>query len=61
MVKSFRLTFDYVLYEMSYQNVVLYNAVLPNYNANKRDKANNETKESKMTVGEMFSVLKTSQ
>lgn len=31
MVKAFGLTVDYVLNEMSYQNVIMYSAVLPSY------------------------------
>lgn len=33
MVKAFNLSFEYVLYEMSYPNVILYSATLPTYNA----------------------------
>lgn len=31
MVKSFNVTIDYVLYDMSYANVMLYSATLPDY------------------------------
>lgn len=33
MVKAFNLSFEYVLYRMSYPNVILYSATLPTYNA----------------------------
>lgn len=39
MAKSYRLTFDYVLYEMSYVNLLMYGAVLPGYGSRK-DKKN---------------------
>ena len=29
MAKAYNLTFDYILYKMSFANVRLYNAVLP--------------------------------
>jgi hypothetical protein len=31
VVKGFNLSIDYVLYEMSYANVIMYNAVIPSY------------------------------
>jgi len=37
-VKSFGVTFDFVLYELSYANLVLYSAVLPTYNSDKEGK-----------------------
>ncbi|MCQ2058669.1 MAG: hypothetical protein MJY71_02425 [Bacteroidaceae bacterium] len=36
-VKAFNLSIDYVLYDMSYANVILYGATLPTY-ISKRDK-----------------------
>lgn len=39
--KSFpQLTFDYILYELSYVNLVLYSSVLPNYDDQKSDVIN---------------------
>lgn len=32
-VKAFGLTFEQVLYELSYPNLILYNAVLPSYHS----------------------------
>lgn len=32
MVKGFNLPIDYVLYEMSYTNMIMYSSVLPSYN-----------------------------
>ena len=37
-VKGFNLPIDYVLYEMSYVNIILYSAVLPVYHPNKDGK-----------------------
>lgn len=31
MSKSYRLTPDYILWEMSFANVTMYNAILPSY------------------------------
>lgn len=31
MAKTYTLPFDYVLYEMSYANTILYGAVIPTY------------------------------
>lgn len=36
--KAYCLTFDYVLYDMSYANVVMYSAVLPSYKTDKDGK-----------------------
>lgn len=38
MAKAYNLTFDYILYEMSFANVRLYNAVLPSYSTQKDNK-----------------------
>lgn len=36
--KAFCLSFDYVLYDMSYANIILYGATLPSYrNGKKKD------------------------
>lgn len=35
MVKCFNLSIEYVLYEMSYVNLVLYSAVIPSYHSEK--------------------------
>lgn len=35
MAKAYNLTFDYILYKMSFANVRLYNAVLPSFSAKK--------------------------
>ena len=35
MAKAYNLPFDYVLYEMSYANMVMYGAVLPSYKSPK--------------------------
>lgn len=36
-VKAFNLPIDYVLYDMSYQNVIMYSACLPSYSAKRKD------------------------
>ena len=33
--KGFNLTFDYVLYDMSYANAILYSSVLPSFDSEK--------------------------
>lgn len=35
--KAYALTFDDVLYNVSYANVILYGAVLPSYNSRKKE------------------------
>ncbi|WP_320980051.1 hypothetical protein [Bacteroides sp.] len=35
MVKAYNLPIDYVLYDMSYANMIMYGAVLPSYTSNK--------------------------
>ena len=42
MSKAFSLPFDYVLYDMSYANVIMYSAVLPSYNSKKKDGDTNQ-------------------
>ena len=37
-VKAYNLPINYVLYEMSYPNIILYGAVLPSYSSKKKDK-----------------------
>lgn len=38
VVKGYNLPVEYVLYEMSYVNMIMYGAVIPNYNGRKRTK-----------------------
>lgn len=38
MVKAYNLPIDYVLYDMSYANMIMYGAVLPNYSDKKNKK-----------------------
>jgi hypothetical protein len=43
MAKGYNLSFDYVLYEMSYSNIIMYSSVLPSYDSDSdNDKKNNE-------------------
>lgn len=37
-MKTYGLTPDYVLYDLSYANVMLYNAVIPEYRSRSRNK-----------------------
>lgn len=50
MVKSYNLTFDYVLYKMSFANVRMYNAVIPTYSPTKDKKDTEE--EAKVISGD---------
>lgn len=36
MVKGYTLPLDYVLYDMSYANVLMYGAVLPSYDSDEK-------------------------
>lgn len=42
MVKAYNLSPDYVLYDMSYANVLLYGAVLPSYDNEKTEEGKSE-------------------
>ena len=37
-MKAYNLPIDYVLYEMSYANMIMYGSVLPSYNSRKDNK-----------------------
>lgn len=44
MVKGYSLSIDYVLYEMSYANMIMYGSVLPSYSDKNKGSINdNET------------------
>jgi len=43
MAKGYNLAMDYVLYEMSYANMVMYGAVLPGHGRKKGDEKDNGT------------------
>ncbi len=49
MVKAFNLPIDYVLYEMSYANMILYSASLPSYKKPK-DRSKTDPKAQKHEV-----------
>lgn len=36
-MKAFNLPLDYVLYDMSYANMIMYGAVLPSYKSSKKN------------------------
>jgi hypothetical protein len=40
IVKAYNWTLDYVLYELSYVNMIMYSSVLPSYDSNKDKKSN---------------------
>lgn len=42
VVKNFNLPIDYVLYEMSYANALLYNSVIPTTDTKKKSEFNEE-------------------
>ncbi|MEL7586663.1 MAG: hypothetical protein AAGU19_08100 [Prolixibacteraceae bacterium] len=42
VAKGYNLTPDYVLYKMSYANVIMYSAVLPSYDDEKESKEDEE-------------------
>ena len=41
-MKWYRQSFDYVLYDMSYENLVLYGATIPSIDTDKKDNKNND-------------------
>jgi len=47
-VKSFNVTFEYVLYEISYENVILYSRTLPSYNPDKNNKDKKSSSDGKV-------------
>ena len=44
-VKGFNLPIDYVLYDMSYVNLIMYGAVLPSYNSQTEKKDDDKKQE----------------
>jgi hypothetical protein len=42
-VKAFNLPIEYVLYDMSYANVILYGASLPTYQSKRKNEKTHET------------------
>lgn len=42
MVKAFTLPIEYVLYDMSYANIIMYSACLPSYTSGKDKKGNDD-------------------
>lgn len=42
MVKAYNLSIDYVLYDMSYANILLYGAVLPSFDNEKTEVGESE-------------------
>jgi hypothetical protein len=54
VAKSYNLTFDYVLYELSYANMLMYSAVLPQYSSpSKKD-----NKKTGISTGSLFEIMK---
>lgn len=41
-MKGYNLPIDYVLYDMSYVNMIMFGAVIPNYNSQKKGKGEKE-------------------
>jgi len=46
MVKGFNLPIDYILYDMSYANMIMYSSVLPSYNSKKDRKGDEKDNDS---------------
>lgn len=46
-MKWYRQSFDYVLYEMSYENIVLYGATIPSFD---NDKKEGDTKDETLSA-----------
>lgn len=55
VAKAYGWTPDYVLYELSYTNMIMYSAVLPTGSGSKKDKKEGKRK---MNTKEMFSFFK---
>lgn len=44
MAKGYGLSIKYVLYDMSYANMIMYSAVIPSYNSEKGNSSSNDSK-----------------
>ena len=42
VVKGYSLPIDYVLYDMSYTNMIMFGAVIPSYNSKRKSKDSKE-------------------
>lgn len=42
MVRAYNFTIEYVLYDLSYANMIMYSAVIPSYKSRKDKKADEE-------------------
>lgn len=42
VVKGYNLPIDYVLYDMSYTNMIMFGAVIPSYNSKRKGKDSKE-------------------
>ncbi len=49
-VKGFNLPIDYVLYDMSYVNLIMFGAVLPSYHSQTDGKAGDKDKQEEIRV-----------
>ena len=47
-VKSFGVSFDYVLYDLSYVNLLMYSSTLPSYETGKKGKNGGESEEQEV-------------
>lgn len=55
-VKSFNVSIEYVLYECSYENLILYSRTLPSYNSdkNKKEKDKGEVLKGRKDINEFM-------
>ena len=56
MAKAYGWTPEYVLYDLSYANLIMYSAVLPSYNKEKKDK--DGKKITGMSTKDLFDTMK---
>jgi hypothetical protein len=56
--KAYNLTFDYVLYKMSYANLVMYCSILESYDDEKPTEKGNENKTTGLSFHELLGNLK---
>lgn len=58
VAKSYNLTIDYVLYELSYTNLIMYSAVLPSYNSDKKKPKGTKEEKKGMSVSQFMQEMK---
>lgn len=61
MAKGFNLPIDYVLYDMSYANAIIYGATLPSYESHDEREKNKKKDEKVIKVGDRQSMGKVAE